>query len=62
MLSKLANQLPEHYRNLLDLRFNERYTIHETATRMNIPEGLVRRIQYRALKKLNEVVDEHKNI
>jgi RNA polymerase sigma-70 factor, ECF subfamily len=43
--------LPENYRQVLTLRFLQGYSLKETAAAMNISEGNVKVLQYRALQK-----------
>ncbi|HBV33019.1 TPA: hypothetical protein DIC39_02540 [Patescibacteria group bacterium] len=57
-LDKAISILPEHYRKVLELRFDKKFTIHETAEYMNLEMVAVRNLQYRALKELNQVLAE----
>ena len=50
--------LPEHYRQVLELRFDKKFSIHETADYLNLEMVAVRNLQYRALKELHEVLNE----
>ncbi len=47
--------LPDQYRLVLEHRFFQLHTIAETATAMNVSEGNVKVLQYRALKKAAEL-------
>ena len=47
----ILQQLPENYRRVLILRFLQGYSLKETAAALNITEGNVKVIQYRALQK-----------
>lgn len=55
---KAMNILPEHYRKVIELRFDKRFTIPETAEYMNMEMAAVRTLQYRALKELHQVLSE----
>ena len=44
-------RLPDNYRQVLTLRFLQGYSLKETAAAMNISEGNVKVLQYRALQK-----------
>ena len=57
-LDKAYSILPEHYRQVLELRFDKKFSIHETAEYMNLETVAVRNLQYRALKELNQVLTE----
>ena len=47
----ILGQLPENYRQVLSYRFLKGYSLKETAAAMNISEGNVKVMQYRALQK-----------
>jgi len=47
----ILGQLPENYRQVLTYRFLQGYSLKETAAAMNITEGNVKVLQYRALQK-----------
>ena len=49
--------LPENYRQVLTFRFLQGYSLKETAAAMNISEGNVKVLQYRAIQKAGN--DEH---
>lgn len=53
-LRQVLDQLPEHYRRVLTLRFLERLSIKETAAEMGITEGNVKVLQLRALRRAAE--------
>ena len=50
-VSRLLDQLPEHYRDVLTYRFLLNLSIKETAARMGLSEANVKVLQFRALKK-----------
>lgn len=58
-LEAILNQLPEHYRKVLELRFLKGYSIAETAAAMDITEENAKVLQHRALKKANRLQREH---
>ncbi|HEX2222119.1 MAG TPA: sigma-70 family RNA polymerase sigma factor [Candidatus Limnocylindria bacterium] len=47
----LLRRLPDHYRRVLELRFLQRLSVAETASRMGISPGNAKVLQYRALRK-----------
>jgi RNA polymerase sigma-70 factor (ECF subfamily) len=47
----ILTRLPENYRQVLTYRFLHGYSLKETAAAMNISEGNVKVLQYRALQK-----------
>jgi RNA polymerase sigma-70 factor (ECF subfamily) len=47
----ILEHLPENYRQVLTYRFLHGYSLKETAAAMNISEGNVKVLQYRALQK-----------
>jgi RNA polymerase sigma factor (sigma-70 family) len=47
----ILERLPENYRQVLTFRFLHGYSLKETAAAMNISEGNVKVLQYRALQK-----------
>lgn len=53
-LRQVLEQLPEHYRRVLTLRFLDGLTIKETAAEMGITEGNVKVLQLRALRRAAE--------
>ncbi len=52
------SELRENYRKVLELRFFERKSIKETAVALGITEANVKVIQFRALKKLKDLIKE----
>ncbi|HEY7462918.1 MAG TPA: sigma-70 family RNA polymerase sigma factor [Candidatus Limnocylindria bacterium] len=48
---QLLARLPQRYAQVLELRFLERLSVAETATRMGISHGNAKILQYRALRK-----------
>ncbi|OGY78681.1 MAG: hypothetical protein A3B74_04890 [Candidatus Kerfeldbacteria bacterium RIFCSPHIGHO2_02_FULL_42_14] len=50
-VQKIMKMLPEKYRLVLEYRFLKNYSIKETALELNITEGNVKVIQFRALRK-----------
>lgn len=55
---KVFKRLPENYRTVLEHRFIEQRTVAHTATAMNLTEGNVKVLQYRALKKAALIAKE----
>ncbi len=53
-LRQVLEQLPQHYRRVLTLRFLEALSIKETAAEMGLTEGNVKVLQLRALRKAAE--------
>jgi RNA polymerase sigma-70 factor (ECF subfamily) len=47
----LLARLPDRYRTVLELRFLQRLSVAETATRMGVSHGNAKILQYRALRK-----------
>jgi RNA polymerase sigma-70 factor (ECF subfamily) len=54
----LLTELPEEYRQVLDLRIAQGYSRTETAEKMGKSAGAVRGLQYRALLALRELVKQ----
>jgi len=50
-VTAILTQLPENYRQVLTYRVLQGYSLKETAAAMNITEGNVKVLQYRALQK-----------
>jgi RNA polymerase sigma-70 factor, ECF subfamily len=50
-VEQLLRRLPDHYREVLELRFLQRLSVAETAQRMGITHGNAKVLQYRALRK-----------
>lgn len=59
LLKKIMDMLPAKYRLVLEYRFLKNYSIKETAQELNLTEGNVKVIQFRALKKAAIVSQEH---
>lgn len=57
-LARHILKLEPHYQQVLILRFINQMSHAETAEVMDISEGNVRVIQYRALKKIRAIIDE----
>lgn len=53
-LQHVLEQLPEHYRRVLTLRFLDGLSIRETAAEMGLSEGNVKVLQLRALRRAAE--------
>ncbi|HEU5349013.1 MAG TPA: RNA polymerase sigma factor [Ktedonobacterales bacterium] len=50
-VNRILERLPDHYRQVLSLRFLLNLSIKETALRMGLSEANVKVLQFRALKK-----------
>ncbi|MEP6469575.1 MAG: sigma-70 family RNA polymerase sigma factor [Chloroflexota bacterium] len=50
-VKQVLERLPQRYALVLELRFLQRMTVAETATRMGISHGNAKILQYRALRK-----------
>jgi RNA polymerase sigma-70 factor, ECF subfamily len=50
-VKQVLERLPQRYALVLELRFLQRLTVAETATRMGISHGNAKILQYRALRK-----------
>lgn len=50
------SQLPEQYRQVLELRIVEGYSRQEVAERMGRSEDAIRGLQYRALQTLRDLI------
>lgn len=57
-IRRILAKLPANYRRVLELRFLERCSVGETATRMGISAGNARVVQYRALQRAAELGQE----
>ena len=55
LVQELMNQLPEQYKQVLELRIIEGYSRKETAERMERSEDAIRGLQYRALQALRDL-------
>ncbi len=53
-LRKVLEELPEHYRRVLSLRFLDGLSVRETAAEMGLTEGNVKVLQLRALRRAAE--------
>jgi len=51
--------LPERYAQVLELRFLERLSVAETATRMGVSNGNAKVLQYRALRMAALLDESH---
>ena len=56
-LERILEALPDHYRQVLELRFLKQCSIKETARAMGITENYVKVMQHRALKKATQVAE-----
>lgn len=54
---KAVNALPDDMKSVVTLRFFQGYSVRDTAQALEVTEANVRVIQYRALKKLQGVLD-----
>jgi RNA polymerase sigma factor (sigma-70 family) len=57
-IRRILSKLPPNYRRVLELRFLERCSVGETATKMGISAGNARVVQYRALQRAAELGQE----
>jgi len=57
-IRRILAKLPPNYRRVLELRFLERCSVGETATKMGISAGNARVVQYRALQRAAELGQE----
>lgn len=55
LVQELMNQMPEQYREVLELRIIEGYSRKETAERLGRSEDAIRGLQYRALQTLRDL-------
>jgi DNA-directed RNA polymerase specialized sigma subunit, sigma24 homolog len=58
LVSDALNLLPEQYKEIIKLRFYERKSIKEIADILNKTEDATKVLQYRALKRLKEIIEE----
>jgi len=56
LVKELMEELSDQEERILRLRVLQGYSVKETAAILQKPEGTIKSIQYRALKKLKEVV------
>jgi RNA polymerase sigma-70 factor, ECF subfamily len=54
---RLLKRLPEQYARVLELRFLQRLSVAETASRLGITDGNAKVLQYRALRKAALLVE-----
>jgi len=55
---RLLSLLPEHFRNILELRFLRGYSVREAAGELGVTESNARVLQFRALRKAAELERE----
>lgn len=58
VVGELIEQLPEHYRRVLDLRHNHDYSFREIAIEFNKTEGAVRLLWLRAITRLRSLYSQ----
>jgi RNA polymerase sigma-70 factor (ECF subfamily) len=56
-VQRLLKRLPEQYARVLELRFLQRLSVAETASRLGITDGNAKVLQYRALRKAALLVE-----
>jgi len=59
IIGQILKQLPENYRQVLELRFLKNYSIRETAQKLKISENNVKVLQFRAIKKAKDIFKEY---
>ncbi len=59
VLQEKLSQIPEHYKQIIELRYLQNFTIQETAKILNKSSISVRVLQHRAVKKLQELYQDH---
>ena len=52
---RILDRLPEHFRQVLELRFLKGYSAREVAAELRVTPGHVRVLQFRALRKAAEL-------
>jgi RNA polymerase sigma factor (sigma-70 family) len=57
-IRRILAKLPANYRRVLELRFLERCSVREAATKMGISVGNARVVQHRALQRAGELARE----
>lgn len=57
---KLLNEMPEHYRQALYLRYHQELTYEEIATVLNIPLSRVKTYLHRGKEKLRQEIERRK--
>ncbi len=55
---RILDRLPERYREVLTLRFLLNLSLKETATRMNLSETNVKVLQFRAIRKASQFMED----
>src|SRR5690348_1031827 len=55
---RLLGLLPDHFRNILELRFLRGYSVREAANQLGVTESNARVMQFRALRKAAELERE----
>ena len=55
---RLLGLLPDHFRNILELRFLRGYSVREAANELGVTESNARVLQFRALRKAAELERE----
>ena len=56
------NELPERHRKVIDLRFFKELSVNETALELNSTSLAVRIVQYRARKKLRDLMEKAESV
>ena len=54
---RLLKRLPDQYARVLELRFLQRLSVAETATRLGVSQGNAKVLQYRALRRAAALVE-----
>lgn len=55
---RILSLLPDHFRNILELRFLRAYSVREAADELGVTESNARVLQFRALRKASELEHE----
>lgn len=58
-MKKVLDELPENFKQVLELRYFQDFTVEETAKILNKSSVTVRVLQHRATKKLKQLFNEH---
>lgn len=58
VLNKIKKSMKKRYAVVLDLRFNQMYSVEETAEQLNLTQNNVKVIQHRAIKQAKAIWDE----
>lgn len=61
-LERILEALPDHYRQVLELRFLRQCSVRETARVMGITENYAKVMQHRALKKAEQVAESLREV